>query len=280
MDYTDPIVRYLSGSMDEQEEQHFRKQLLENEVLKEEYVNIQKVWHLIEEQLHSEAGDENLTAEERLAELIARNDILNFAGKAMDKKTEKFSRLLSELDGRDKKGSSRRIGLTVFLLSFAALLTGLVFFLFPGADSDKLFNEFYHPGTDEMISNFTRDGSGHDLAVSLYLEGEYNEAGQLFAELQNNGKFNSRDSLVYSLLLYETGRQEEAKRMLIQMADHSPGFYGKSAKWYVSLFLLKENNLELSLEYLKQLDSEPGSYEKSVCSLTRKLKRKQTAGND
>jgi len=273
MIYTDSIIRYLSGEMTEDEARDFKTSLAQNKQIKFEHDEILKALKLIENNLRTCWNKDEMTREEFIADLLAKNDILSFSGREERPEEVQFLKKLTETyekKPRDLLSGDSRPGL---LLTAAAVFIGFLVYFFHETDTSRLFEKYYLPGDDAYICLFSRNGSDIESVTQYFLEGRYEQALAILSDKELSGMMQTRDSLILSMILYETGQQSRSLTLLQSIADQPDGNYKSTASWYYALYSLNTGNQEKAGQYLQQLAENKSSYSKDARKLMRRLNR-------
>lgn len=105
-------------------------------------------------------------------------------------------------------------------------------------------------------------GDIEDLALRYYAERKYSEAIPLFEELlarsgrEKEGQTN-RFKMFFGVSLLHEGRAPESVSHFLEVIEHNNNIYISSAKWYLSLAYLIQENKSDARKWLNKLISSP-----------------------
>jgi hypothetical protein len=247
MNNVDRSIKYLSGEMSLTEAGSFEKELLSDNVLKEQFDEVSAAYELIKEQLQK------------------RDD-------------EAFrNRLLEVMEQREATGlppSNRRSRRSIWyvLLPFAASLAILLALFFTNRDSDRMFSKYYNPDQDPVVLAYSHQTRGETSSgIIQYQNGQYRECMEIMENLSDREPENLLVALYYLLASMEIDLQDQALEKLITRTVNNKTQLEQSISWYTSLALIKSGRGKEAVEILLPLTEEQGPYRTDAIRLQKML---------
>ncbi|HIP48778.1 MAG TPA: hypothetical protein EYG92_07425 [Lutibacter sp.] len=143
-----------------------------------------------------------------------------------------------------------------------AVLVGLFFFQNDTATYSDYANH------EPMEVSVRGNSSTLDQVQKLFNEKDYLLANTHLSRLADFYKDNAEIQLYYGITFLETDQYEMAKMTFEKIADGNSLFKYK-ATWYLALNALKQNDIEASKHYLKQIPEEAAVYDKAKSLLDK-----------
>lgn len=245
MKHFDDILKYLSGELSPEESNLFEKELAGNPQLKEEFTRVSFAYNMIGDQLKQ------------------RDD-------------EAFASALKTAMEKTREASpwTRKTGRHWFMLLGVAASLAIVFSIFrPGPDSEKIYDHWFNPSEDELISTLmeeTRSEAGTNVA-RLWKEGDYENCRKLCREKLSEDPDNQYTMLFCLLSFLETENAESPPPWLSTIDNNSQTPLEQALIWYHSLALVKEGHEAEAVDLLITLEGLPGPYSKDAHKLKKML---------
>ncbi len=234
MNNVDRSIKYLSGEMSIEAAASFEKELLSDNVLKEQFDEVSVAYELIKEQLQKKDED------------AFRN------------------RLLEVMEQHDQAGlppSKRRLSIWYLLLPLAGSVAILLALFLTNQESGQLFSRFYKPDQDPVVlaySQHTRGEAGSGIVQ--YQNGQYQESMDIMGDLSDRDPENMLVALYYLLASMEIDLQDQALEKLNTMKVNTNTQLGQSISWYTALALIKSEREKDAMKFLLPLTEEEGPY--------------------
>ena len=283
MNKIEPIIKYLSGEMDQQEASRFDLLRSADPELEKTFQSIQKIWEITRENLMLEDLPEEKIRDQLIAEVIAQHDIEWYRNKKPSKKAETFRSSLEKAavaadqqeniqDGRPR---SKWLQTSTILLA-AACLVLLFLVLRPSTGLRELAVSYYDPAESELAAQYAfKTRSNEARALQFFRDRNFDAARYYFEIDMETIKKDPMARLFYGITCYETGDTEQAIAVLEPLARSTiSGSTEKAsyhAKWYVSLILVNEGKTEKAIPFLIELSRTEGPFNKNSTRLLRKI---------
>jgi tetratricopeptide (TPR) repeat protein len=241
--YSSRIEQYLSNSMGYAERKLFERDLDLNPELTSEL---------------------NLTI--TLDDIITRDDIIDLRRKlyVVRKENETASALIQPV-------SRRKFWLAA--ASLAILLTfGSAYYYYSKRDltNEMLFKQYY---SSENVINISRSSDANIIeAIIKFQEKDYTHSAILFSQLLERDTDNYAAWYFYGICLIEMQNYGRAIQAFNHIIDDSQNLYGENAEWYISLCLLKNDQLEKAKRQLQKIAASPeNSHQSSAKQLLMEI---------
>lgn len=165
-------------------------------------------------------------------------------------------------------------------LTFAAAIAASVAILLTlgipsGLDQDVLYDRYYMP---LEASDYAQRGEANEayrdiaMGINKYLDGNYDESIEQFRLLAADPVFQAEVQF-FTALSHMGLRQYMNAQNIFESLIFSDSRYHPEALWYLSLCCLKAGEIEQASQYLGQLVSYDGMYQKDAQSLRKKIRR-------
>lgn len=248
-DYSDYINKFLSDVLSPNQKEEFRSQLLNDEILREQYHILMK-------------SREYLKAKSDLEE-IENDPDLHLA-----------EQLVNEFYAGKKESRTKKIGLKplwITLISVAATIVLIVLaksiFLTP--PNERLYDRFYQPLYRASLELEITRG----ISTQHYHNGIESYVGEDYEAALKSFSYEPRASYYQGLSLLGLKEYEEAIRQFEYHLIHQP--YHPGANWYLALAYLQKGRYDeatLKLEELSVFENQYDSSAKKLISQIHKIK--------
>ena len=168
--------------------------------------------------------------------------------------------LRERLSGLFLKAKKKEQPIALYLgvaASIGALILFAYLMLGSSPNTDEIFANYYQP----YPTTFTSRGESSDIELltvsQLYEEGKYNAAIPLFETLLANREDDGQLQLALGICYLETERLEQAQELFQNIRAEGLLLYKDLAVWYLSLSLMKMDELETAKMWLQVLADDP-----------------------
>jgi len=283
MNKIEPIIKYLSGEMDQQEASRFDLLRSADPELEKTFQSIQKIWEITRENLMLEDLPEEKIRDQLIAEVIAQHDIERYRDQKLSKKAETFRSSLEKAEAaahrqegmQDGRPRSKWLQTSTILLT-AACLVLLFLVLRPSTSLRELAVSYYDPVESELVSQYAfKTRSNEARALQFFRDRNFDAARYYFEIDMETIKNDPMARLFYGITCHETGDTEQAIAVLDPLArstiSDSTAKASYHAKWYLSLILVNEGKTEKAIPFLIELSRTEGPFNKNSTRLMRKI---------
>ena len=178
---------------------------------------------------------------------------------------EEFRKQFRKIDKEaqnPQSNSGKLDGRRIFLWGIlVAVLVVLSYYLMrmkqlAGPSIQMVYNEFYEPMPNLIapIEKGSGDVSEYQQGFQLYERGKFNEA---YSALESLEIKDDATNLFSALALIELGREQDAITSLQEIVSAGSSTYREAAEWYLTLTLLKDDQLKRSGLVLGNIISQP-----------------------
>lgn len=244
IDFSYFIERFNAGDMDEAEEKWFRKELDENDKLRQEV------------ELRS-----------RTDTILKNQDLLNLRNKlnTIEKKRKETI--------HDKKPRGR------LNIKYAAAIAGLIIVASIGLltnrkmTNDEIMEHYYMPYEAESSLRSGESSSNLDfsLALEYYNIHDYRNAAIYFRKVLQNEPGNMQSALLNGISNFEIQNYPEASGSFRKVIDDNNSFYIDHAQWYLALCYIKTDEMEKAVEQLAIIEKSRTIYRKRAGKILKCL---------
>jgi len=272
------LADYLYKDLNPEELVEFEQELSNDPELLESYKLNKEVADYLRTKLQLEEmrSDPMLEDAEKLADLAFDMPsegelLLESAEKSIEKSAEGMQGPVRTV--KHRKSRIRNLTFTAALAASLAIL--LTLGLPAGLDQDVLYDRYYLP---LEASDYAQRGEANDayreiaLGINNYLDGNYDASIEQFRQLAADPVFQSEVHFFTALSHMGLGQYSNAQK-LFESLINSDSRYHPEALWYLSLCCLKAGEIEQASQYLGQLESYDGMYQKDAHTLRNKFRR-------
>ena len=166
-----------------------------------------------------------------------------------DKKKEELSTGYSKM----KRLKKYYVAATILLF----LVLGSALYLIKNADNpDKLFSKYYSSYIADVVTRSSDLSMEPELnkAFEFYNNHAYAEAITSFSKLVDKDEYNLVSHFHLGMSYLELGMYQKASSNLKNVIQREENIYTQSAKWYLSLCLIKQDKTDEAKELLIELE--------------------------
>ena len=222
------VTQYLSGLMKEEDKAAFEAELERDPELQEEM------------QLHRET--------EAMLELEAQ---------------AKLKAKVAELDKEGGYSSGNRTVILSIAAASVVLIAVALWFLFPTAQPDALFADYFEPYPDR-ITALSEDESPLAQGMSLYNQEDFEGALKKLVEVPSENAQEKQAAEFYRAQIYLRQKRFELAVATLENLYEKEGMYQEAANWYLALAYLGAEKLEKAKAQLEAyLDNQAFEYRKT-----------------
>ncbi len=245
MNYVDPILKYLSGELSQDEENSFREDLASKADLKKEFEEVSAAYGFIRDQL---VERDELAFKQKLLEAMDREIQPPFIP------------------------PSRNRTWWLSLVALAASLA-IVWLVFQSpSEEERLISKYYSPDQDPVILAFNQDTRGEqEEGIQYYRNEQYREAMQTLDALISETTDNKVYPLFYLLSALELDKEGEVIELILKLELEQALLPDQAISWYATLALIKLDRLEEARSVLAPLSKETGPYRSDAENLLKHL---------
>jgi TolA-binding protein len=245
MDFSYFIERYNTGEMSDLEKQWFRKELNNNEELRNE-VKLRKLTD----------------------EVLEKQNIIS---------------LRTKLSAIEEKRNVKVHGIRTLrpaYLKFAAVITGVILigslYLYSGRSltSDEIIDRYYKayefPTTQR--SGISETNTDFSLALRFYNSHEYGKAAILFNKVLESNPKNMQSEFLLGVSNIGEKKYPEAKKSFVRVIDNNGVYFVDAAKWCLALCYLKTDEKEKAIKQFEIIRNDGSIYSKDAKKIIRSLR--------
>jgi tetratricopeptide (TPR) repeat protein len=244
IDFSYFIERYNAGEMDEAEKQWFRKELRNNEKLRNEV------------ELRSKTDT-----------VLKNQDLMNLRNK------------LNAIEKQRKEPIPVRKSARAVNIKYAAAIAG---FILIGSiallsnrklSNDKILEQYYKPyeaastsRSGELVKN-----TDYDFALDYYNIRDYRNAAIYFNKVLTNDPGNMHSEFLNGIANFEIQNYPEAKGSFSKVIANNNNYYIDHAQWYLALCYIKTDEKLKAVEQLAIIEKSKTIYRKDAKKILRSL---------
>ncbi len=244
-DFSYFIERYLSGEMDDNERDWFKKEMEGNESLQKE-----------------------IEIRQRTDSILKKQDVLNLRAKLAS--IEKQS--APELKERRHPG----FALIKYAAAVAVLLTVGAITLISNRklDNNSIIEKYYktYEATSSLRSGKTVENPDFVLALEYYEVHDYRNAAVYFNRVIENTPDDMQSVLLEGISNFEISNYPEAKKSFVTVIADQNNLYIDHARWYLALCYIKTDEKPKAMEQLSVIEKSKSLYRKDAKRILKNLK--------
>lgn len=137
---------------------------------------------------------------------------------------------------------------------------------------EKAFSKYYKPYFTDVSTRSAIASTDKSLvAIRLYQDGDYEASFEILANYMAKNYGDQTARFYYGMNSLELGKTDIALAELKQVEQDLTSEYALHARWYLSMALLKMNQKEEAIKYLKSIAQEENFYSERATIIIKKL---------
>lgn len=245
IDFPNFIERYNAGEMSEAEKMWFLKELDGNKKLQEE-VNLRK------------SADEVLKNQKIIA---LRNKLSLIETKR-------------EVNTPIKKLKRMPYLKAVAFISLLVLIGSITILSEKNLSSEKIMKRYYrtYEASATQRSGQLYSNDFFTKGLQCYEIYDYKNAAIYFSKVLESNPEDMQSELLNGVSNFEVKKYPEAKQSFVKVINDDNNLFIETAKWYLALCYIKNNETEKALQQLEIINNEGGLYRSKAKKIIRILK--------
>jgi tetratricopeptide (TPR) repeat protein len=244
IDFSYFIERYLSGEMDDNERDWFKKELEGNEKLKKEVEFRQRTDYILKKQ-----------------------DVLNLRAKLVSIEKQRESAL--------PERRHPRFTILKYAAAIAVLLTVGAITLIPNrkVDNNVIIEKYYktYEATSSLRSGRSVENPDFARALEYYEVHDYRNAAVYFNRVIENSPDDMQSVLLQGISNFEISNYPEAKKSFVTVITDQDNLYIDHARWYLALCYIKTDERHKAAEQLAVIEKSKSLHRKDAKRILKKL---------
>jgi len=245
IDFSYFIERYNTGEMDDAEKQWFRKELEENEKLRNE-VDLRRRTDTI-------LKEKDIISLRNKLTIIEKNREANIPAKSPRKSVNmKYAAAIAAM----------------------VLIGGFALFRSNNLSSEEVLNKYYktYEVTTPSRSYSATADPDFIMAMQHYKIHDYRKAALYFTKVLEKDPEDMESNLLHGLVNFENSNYPEAERSFVKVIDNKDNMYTEDARWYLSLCYFKTKDQDKAMEHLAIIKKSKSIYSRDAGKILRRLK--------
>jgi tetratricopeptide (TPR) repeat protein len=245
IDFSYFIERYNAGEMNEAEKAWFRKELGDNENLRDEVSLRQKADMVIKDHDIISLRNKLSAIEKRRAETLPGN------------------------------GNRKHMPLTRAAVFAGIILAGsLAFIGTRNIQTEEIFDRFYnsYEVTANLRSMETHVNSDFAVAIDYYNIKDYRSAALCFSKVPDSDPKYMESTMLYGVSEFEEMNFPEAKQSFEEVISNNDNLFLEDANWYLALCHLKTGDKESAITELTSIKKSRSIYSSDARKILRRIK--------
>ena len=161
-------------------------------------------------------------------------------------------------------------------LILVATTVTLLMLLNPRQDAQNLFALNFEPYPDVISVKGESSSAGSDRLVTsaglnFYQAGRYDSACRVFMQFARHHRMNDTIQFYLANSMLAMDADPDTAIMLLSRLQRSNSVFQRPSAWYLSLALLKKNDIAMARHHLMRLASDSGFYSKKALKLLKEI---------
>jgi tetratricopeptide (TPR) repeat protein len=245
IDFSYFIERYISGEMNEAEQNWFLKELNGNSGLREE-VALRKKADMV----------------------LKKPEIIQLRNKLSEIEKNREIRIPS-------KANKKRFPISIAAAAAGLIIMGsIVFWGGKHFTNDEIITQYYNTYEEVSVSRSLHSDAGNDYSTGIeyYNIHDFKNAAIYFSKVLSNDPNNMESTMLYGTSNFEVKNYPEAKRSFSKVIDNNNNLFIEDAKWYLALCYLQTNDMTKASDELAAIKNSKSIYRKNAGEILRKIK--------